>query len=354
MATQVAAFGAIGAAIGFCVLFIYGVHRNALPEFGGDEWLPQFVKLGVFCGVLVALLTIAPATDVWVQRTAILPSSVAASRSITPAHHWRYAARQAVLLFLMGTLFSVLVLFGDRLPFGPFQPIVWIALSLFAGSVAYVIFHYALRSTSVAAPARPWYVGGLLSTVTHLAYLFVLLAFLLMLSERFGPSTESQALGLASCVAILLVVVQAVFLALQSMKQVRMRLAVAAGFTLIVASAFAPEVVRMASLGNLPNARLAVERPLACIVTRYLHDQEPAGPCSLPQGDAGEPARLDVDVVLRVGSQYTVSAPGTLSSRPNDTCASVLHAPAGASAARDAHRFACVDIPRDAVKLGLR
>lgn len=342
MATQVAAFGIIGATIGFCVLFVYGVQRNALPEFGGEEWLPQFVKLGLFCGVLVALLTIAPAADTWVQRSTLLPRDATPSRSVAPAHHWHYAMRQAVLLLLLGTLFSALVLFGDRLPFGPVRPLFLIGVTLFVGAFAYALAHYAWRSARSPVPGRPWYVAGLMSVAPHLLYLFVLLALLLMLTERFGPATETQALGVAAGVATLLVAVQVIFVALQAMKQMRARLIAAAGFTLVVASAFAPEVVRMASLGNLPNARLVVERPLGCLIAEHLHLGQD-GLCSVKSDGASELASVDVDIVLRAGSQYTVTAPGTLASHPNGTCAP-----------RDARRFACVDIPREAVKLSLR
>lgn len=352
-AAQVAAFGVIGAAIGFCVLFIYGVQRNAMPEFGGDEGLPQFVKLGLFCGVLVALLTIAPAADTWVHRSTLFPRDTASSQTIAPAHHWHYAARQAVLLLLLGTMFSALVLFGDRLQLGPERPLLLIGLTLLVGALGYPLAHYALRSAQSPAPGRPWYVAGLMSVAPHLTYLCVLLAFLLMLTERFGPSTETQALGMATGVVVLLVAVQVVFVALHAMKQVRARLIIAAGFTLMVAGAFAPEVVRMASLGNLPNARLAIERPLGCLIAEHLQLDKHAL-CDAKPDNPGELASLAVDIVLRVGSQYTVTAPGTLLSRPNDTCAAVLHAPAGVSVARDARRFACVDIPREAVKLSLR
>lgn len=359
IATQAVAFGVIGAAIGFCVLFVYGVQRNALPEFGGDEWLPQFVKLGLFCGVLVALLTMAPLTDVWLHRAFVLERE---SRSpfwraaMAFKYHWRYAVRQAALLIGIGLLFIALVLFGTDVPFWKISPTSAVVCALLVGIAGYLLLHHAFRQADPATPTGTWHRGVIHAVLTHLVYLFELLAVLAMLSGHINASTNLELLALAAGTTIVLALLQMiVFLVLQSVDRMAVRLVVAAVIVLAVASLFAADAVRLASLGNLSNAHLVVERPIACRIAKHLDLRDRDAMCNKTTGGGSDdPALLDVDVVLRVGTQYTVAAPGILASRSADACTSVHHAPASASPPRDARRFPCVDIPRDAVKLSLR
>jgi hypothetical protein len=75
----------------------------------------------------------------------------------------------------------------------------------------------------------------------------------------------------AAVTTIMLALLQMfVFLVLQSVDRMAVRLVVAAGIVLAVASLFAADAVRLASLGNLPNAHLVVERPFACRIAKRL------------------------------------------------------------------------------------
>jgi len=342
------AFAVIGATIGFCVLFVYATQRAALPEFSGDEWLPQIVKLGVFCGVLVALLMLAPLTDVFMYRGLV---NEAPRRPLLSTLNLAYALRQATLLAGVGIAFVALILYRTEPPLQWMGPVSMLACALLAGVLGYVTVHQLFRRKDLRA-AR-WYQGLIHAPMSLIVFLVTLLSLVLLVASRWQPSTNPQVLLLATGLALLLAILQTVvFIALQSVQRIGTRLLVATGIVLATATGFAPEAVRLAGLGNLPHARLLMERPLACTVSRHLVLKEWSTSCVNSAATNGDgPVVLDLDVVLRVGSHYTVAAPGALVARSQGSCAPAHHADEAAASERSEKRFSCADIPRDAIKL---
>jgi hypothetical protein len=115
----------------------------------------------------------------------------------------------------------------------------------------------------------------------------------------------------------------------------------------VVGSYFSPEVVRLAGLGNLPNARISVDTATACELVDHLELTAPAlaDPCkSASSGGAGL-VYLDLDIVSRFGGQVVVAAPGSLLQSDDGKCKALLRKPRASPSS-----FRCVEIPRDSVK----
>jgi hypothetical protein len=118
LAKLLVAGGVLGAGIGLLVLSAYGFKRDALPLFNADEWVPQLVSLGFFCGLMVGLLSAVPWLDARVDRSFVVatPSDAAAGR-----------IAQFVLQVVIGSALLACVAFVKAPVLGPCLMTLWIA-----------------------------------------------------------------------------------------------------------------------------------------------------------------------------------------------------------------------------------
>ncbi|MEF7613317.1 hypothetical protein V4F39_05285 [Aquincola sp. MAHUQ-54] len=355
------ASGGFGATLGLLAAGAFSIGRGVMPEFGGEEWLSQFLKLGLACGAVIWLLAAGVLADVWVCRELWFPRwpSATAARMVR-----RYAMRQSLVLLLFGGLFGVVVLYASR-----YAGLAAMACMVFVGRVVYAVLH---RGRPLHGSADRWdrfhsQALFFLLPVLPLAALVVVIASLVSIVGSRGQDWSNHEIlllivGLSAGLALLHAVVIVAAHGERGLRWagIRPTLVIAGGVAAIVATSLAPELMRAAALGNLQQACLVVEPVVARHIERWLMPAEHSSPCSMPT--APELRVIEVDVVSRLGAQYTLAASGRLEAQPNGRCAPLhrtgvrvaqpgVQAPASA---RGQQLFPCIDIPRDAVKLVLR
>lgn len=340
-------FAGVGVVVGLLAVGVWGAQRGALPDFGGDEWLSQLVKLGLMCGVLVAVLVAPAAVDGWIYRTGWMaddpprPGQPLAWRQLT------HAARQGVMMF------AICSIWGAVIAFRPLPVILGVfgipALMVVFAIVVAALHHVARRSGAPVSPLpdrfdrfERWFNRHGLGVLPQALLLLSIAMLLPLIDDRVRQWTPWSALAAFVVYGALTGVLSAV--AILSARPVPgavwTRLATVGILSLAIAGLMAPELVRLAGLGNLPRARLLLEPAQACEVERHLAAADrTATPCA-----GGDGLRLvEADIVSRLGAHYTLAPAGALAAQPAGRCAS---APAA--------RFPCLDLPRDAVKLLLR
>lgn len=114
---------------------------------------------------------------------------------------------------------------------------------------------------------------------------------------------------------------------------------------------FAPEILRVAGLAELPRVSLQLERKVACIVADHLQLRDGAGLHTMCNAktlseDSEGLVHLQVGVVSRVGSAYVLTGPNELGTKKSGRCPTLhLQRVLGP----DAETLRCIDIARDAV-----
>ena len=366
VAQQIASYAVIGMFIGFIALALYAVGRNAIPEFSGDEWIPQLAKLGFFCGLFVALFAIISALDRLVLTTAIGPLRdedpclTDKDRANLRKAHLTFVFQQVGIGFFSAAVFAALVVvsalyFPDSNVLGPLLAI-FVSTLICMGSPWLIDKtkpnQYFPGQTDIAA-------SRLFSGLAHLVHLSWLTGVIYVLAVQSQVEDSGKFTLLVFAVilsfAVYRLVSQGALIWVKYMRthQARAIVALATMLTGLVAAVFFQQVVRMAMMGNLPYVSISLDGPLACTVLQHLKSPQKAL-CEVPPNDlAGKLLTFEVDVVSRVGASYIVAVPGALDAHPNGKCNPVHHGPASRKPNKNEEQkwFACVEVPREAIKL---
>lgn len=336
---------------GLWVVLVYGMQRNAMPYFGGDEWLPQLVSIGISCGLMAALLVCLPGLDVHVYSS--IHRQLGAGAHGRPPTVATFLRHRAMAQLFSGFLLVMLV-FCTADPTG-----AGIQLLVVGIVVLGVLAEVGLAGSGVDKKHwRPWPGWG---EAAHKLFglqalqLGLLVWLWLLMGQRLELESESKIRAAFTLVVVALAVYRASFLwFFLKGGSMRTRLHFLLALVAVISATFAPEILRVAGLANLPGARLQVDLATARTVVGHLQGADKASSltCERPQqDDPGEcTVRLKVDVVSRVGSTYLLAAAGTLADRKAGACAGV-HVQ---SLIQQRDKFSCVQLPRDAVRAVLR
>lgn len=340
--------GVIGVAMGLAVLLSYGWGRNAFPDFGGDEWVPQLARIGVFCSLMVMLLMAVPVLDVLAQH-----SIDQASVPKPPLWRWGWLLLTCVHA-TVGLVFLVVVWLLREPGIGGLA----VLSLLVTGTAMYVEVQVVWGGARwprafVDKLEVVWLVLG-----GQTLYLLLLLVLWVIAEGRFQRTDGIGSWLLLVAVALLFAVCRSSVGSVYKVGSANLTRVGVAGLSLVIAIVFAPEIVRMAGFANLPHMRLLLERNTACEVARHLvlTQEEVVAECAKASAGAMQPQlSMDADVVSRVGGHYVLTGPGELLNVANGGCNNV-HSLRGERAAvvGDLRPLRCVEIPRDAVKAVLR
>jgi len=361
VAKQIGFFAAIGVTVGFFVLAAYSIPAHTVPEFGGDEWIPQLAKLGGFCGLMVALLTFTPAVDLWFYTSLFAPkrasgtsakSRPSADESLRARKMYVFAGWHFLWELVVGFIFVGLLALITHCKW----PAPWMLVAPAIGILGIVAL-IVVRTKSKKWGISEWVEALVQAGSVHVSGVAILLVLLLILHDRFQIVDDKDLWWFFPSVVAGHAVYRLVVVGAFSYQNVRARLVLAAALTLGIACFFSPTVVRIAGLANLPNTRIALERGTACVVARHLDLSKSHVDviCVKPADGALDTyADLEIDVVSRVGAQYTVAASGVMRQKPKGACNNVQGGAKTNQQSPDNPPYACVDIPRDAIKLTLR
>lgn len=337
--------GVLASLFGLWVVLAYGIQRNAMPRFDGDEWLPHLVGAGISSGLMAALMMCLPVLDVYVHRSM--------GRRSGAGMGWFMAHRLLAQCF-SGLLLLLVVLNGTFSP--AWSPEVLSAVIIVLGALADLSLTQARTVTGPSRRGWPELGEAVVQRLgLHAMQIFVLLWLWLIVMQRFDLDGEAGVRIACALVVVCLALYRAFFVWIfltdgTARGRLLCLLALVAG----ISAFFAPEILRVAGLANLPKARLQLELATARTVVGHLEGVDAAGAlqCDASGKGSGDgcTVRLTVDVVSGVGSSYLLAAKGTLVDRKAATCNTVHEQ-------RTAFRrdsFACIQIPRDAVKAVLR
>ena len=339
---QLGTSGVLAVVMGLVVLGGYGDLRNVVPVFDGDEWLPQLVSIALFCSLLVAFLSVLPWLDLMLVPTFSGKSAPDQKQIISPGTRYLlvHAAAGLVLLGCVawitnpaarGLAFLGIVVVGAL--FAVEWELVW------------------GRSTAPQQDNAP-VVIGCLAVAGMVVQLILVLMVSAVMNKRLPVAAGIQEWLPAIAVVMVMVVCRWAFLAVLRGAQLKLKVIGAAVPILVIGFLFSPEIVRMAGLGNLPNARLVLEGDAACEVARHLRLVEADAGCALSK--VPEQLALHVDIVSRVGGFYVLAAHGDLDRMRDGKCQFTHAGSVDRPLSKDPASFRCADVPRDAVKLILR
>ncbi len=384
LAQQIGSYAVIGGAIGFVVLFVYCVGRNALPEFRGDEWIAQLVQLGFFCSFFVAVFAAIPSLDLAVHTTAYgsftdqngwIKKLDSSALKKTHAHQVNLQALWGVLTtgFFLGSI-SLLAYFHPVVP-------IWATIAILSSvTILAALLHgcvYIKQAKRFRMKQVDVFAICILCGCGYSLNMLVLLAMSEVISSLYSVHDDLSYLGLLVGLGVVLAAYRWIYqiamiaIAFQRERQVRSVLVLTAVLTLGLAVFSPPAVMRMTAMGNLPHASITLEAPLACKVLKHLHAEEwkaaqlnveqknaePLKFCQQSSKDlAGELLTFKIDVVSRVGSSYIVAKAGDLGKFSNGQCNRVHSAVDSSKSADNKNKgwFACAEFSRDTNKLGLR
>lgn len=352
LAKYLGAFGVIGLATGMVVVFVFGVNRNALPYFGGDEWLPQLVSVGLLCGVFSMFLVSLPLVDV-VARGEI-PEHASQWPLGRPPTLVSVQVLGPFFVYLLSGLACVAAIsWGVSVGVSIFVP--FLVLPLVSAAVDVAI----LRRVAGITAREPWKSYLPVWTVfalTHLMYLVLLLMLIVLVLQRAPVNEDKLWLTLGTVGFLLAVYRGAAFVVAAVMGRDRSVVVSLVAFVSLIGVIASAEVMQAARLGNMPLTQLRMERSLACTVAQHLQLGEWCGRNCHQDSDAKDSLVLRVDVVSRIGGQQVLAAPGMLRSAPSGKC----RRPESSQAARQGadpesvKEFPCVEIPSDAIQAVLR